>query len=190
MTPVQLRRWTRDEYDRMIDAGVFTTEDHVELINGEIVTMTPQKSRHATAVRLADDALRRAFGEGVDVRAQLPLALSIDSEPEPDVAVVTGSPRDYRDAHPTTALLVLEVSDATLSFDRTRKAAMYARAGLADYWLLNLVDQILEVRRFPAPSTDSPDAWGYAVVEEYSAGDQVAPLERPHYLIAVAELLP
>ena len=190
MSAVQLRRWTRDEYDRMIDAGVLTTEDHVELIDGEIVTMTPQKSRHATAVSLAEIAVRRAFGENVVVRSQLPLALSGDSEPEPDVAVVTGAPRDYKDEHPRTALLVLEVADSTLAFDRTKKAAMYARAGIADYWLLNLVDQILEVRRFPAPSTDSPDAWGYAVVEQYATGDHVAPLERPDYLIAVAELLP
>ena len=190
MSAVQLRRWTRDEYDRMIDAGVLTTEDQVELIDGEIVTMTPQKSRHATAVHLAQDVLRRAFGESVAVRAQLPLALSADSEPEPDVAVVTGSPRDYRDEHPVTALLILEVADSTLAFDRTKKASVYARAGIGDYWLLNLVDEVLEVRRFPAPSTDSPDAWGYAAVEQYSAGDQVAPLERPDYFIAVAELLP
>jgi len=70
MSAVQLRRWTRDEHERMIDGGVLTTEDHVELIDGEIVTMTPQKSRHATAVRLADTALRRAVGDGVDVRSQ------------------------------------------------------------------------------------------------------------------------
>jgi Uma2 family endonuclease len=187
---VQLRRWTRQEYDRMIDAGVLTTDDHVELIDGEIVTMTPQKSRHATAVRLADTALRRAFGDGVDVRSQLPLALGDDSEPEPDLSVVVGAPRDYRDEHPTTALLVVEVSDSTVVFDRTKKAGVYARARIADYWLVNLIDGILEVRRFPAPSTDSTDHWDYAVVERYAASDHVAPLARPQAPIAVADLLP
>jgi Uma2 family endonuclease len=190
MSAVQLRRWTRDEYDRMIDAGVLTENDRVELIEGEIVTVTPQKSPHATAVQLAAAALRRAFGEGVEVRQQLPLALGDDSEPEPDIAVVIGSTRDYRDAHPTTALLILEVADSSLAFDRANKVRVYARAGIADYWLINLVDNVLEVRRFPAPSPDAPDQWGYAVVEQYRATDGVAPLERPQAPIAVADLLP
>src|SRR5438309_4698604 len=99
----------------MIDAGVLTTSDHVELVDGEIVTMTPQKSRHATAVSLAGIALSRAFGHDVFVRTQLPLALDVMSEPEPDIAVVAGSPRDYRDNHPSTALLILEVADSSLA---------------------------------------------------------------------------
>jgi Uma2 family endonuclease len=190
MSAVQLRRWTRDEYDRMIDAGVLTENDRVELIEGEIVTVTPQKSRHTTAVRKATEALRRAFGEGVDVRSQSPLLLGDDSEPEPDVAVVIGTIDDYRDRHPTTALLILEVADSSLAFDRANKARVYARAGIADYWLVNLVDNVLEVRRFPAPSPDAADQWGYAVVEQYRATDGVAPLERPERPIAVADLLP
>jgi Uma2 family endonuclease len=152
--------------------------------------MAPQKSRHATAVRLAEIALRRAFGEGVDVRTQLPLALTDTSEPEPDVAAVAGSPRDYRDEHPVTALLVLEVADATLAFDRTIKASVYARAGLSDYWLLNLVDQVLEVHRNPEPPTDARRGWRYAAVDPYAAGDRVAPLARPQHFIDIADLLP
>ena len=187
---VQLRRWSRDEYDRMIDAGVLTPEDHVELIDGEIVTVTPRQSRHATAVRLAETALRQAFGEHVDVRTQLPLALDAASEPEPDVAVVSGSPRDYRDAHPSTALLVVEVADTSLLFDRTTKASLYARAGIADYWLLNLVDQIVEVHRTPQRSADAPPTSRYASVERYGPRDRVAPLARPDRFIAVEDLLP
>jgi Uma2 family endonuclease len=187
---VQLRRWSRQEYDRMIEAGVLTPDDHVELIDGEIVTATPQKSRHATAVSLAATALRRAFGEHVDVRTQLPLALDAASEPEPDVAVVAGSPRDYRDAHPSTALLVVEVSDTSLLFDRTTKANIYARAGIPDYWLLNLVDEVVEVHRNPQRSADDPAAWRYAGVERYGRQDRVAPLARPDRFIAVEDLLP
>ena len=130
---VQLRRWSRQEYDRMIDAGVLTTQDRVELIDGEIVTTPPQKTQHAAAACLVATALRHAFGEHVDVRRQLPLALDAASEPEPDVAVVAGSPRDYRDAHPATALLIVEVADSSLEFDRTTKASLYARAGIPDY---------------------------------------------------------
>jgi Uma2 family endonuclease len=187
---VQLRRWTRHEYDRMIDTGVLTPEDRVELIDGDIVTVTPQKSRHATAVRLAETALRHAFGEQFDVRSQLPLALDPASEPEPDVAVVAGSPRDYRDAHPSTALLIVEVADASLTFDRTTKAGLYARAGIADYWLLNLLDEILEVHRSPERSSDAPLGWRYAAIEQHGRQDRIAPLARAERFIAVHDLLP
>ena len=174
----------------MIDAGVFTADDQVELVDGEIVTMTPQKSRHATAVSLAEIALRAAFGEAWYVRTQLPLALDAVSEPEPDIAVVAGSPRDYRDEHPSTAFLVLEVADASLAFDRTVKAGIYARAGIADYWVLNLVDAVLEVHRRPERSTEARSGWRYAVVESSRAGDRAAPLARPGHVVAVSDLLP
>lgn len=175
----------------MIDAGVLTTEDQVELIDGEIVTMTPQKSRHATAVRLAEIALRRAFREHeqVDLRTQLPLALDPDSEPEPDIAVVTGSPRDYRDAHPSAALLILEVADTSLAFDRTAKASLYARVGIAEYWVLNLAEETLEIHRTPEPATDAR-GWRYASVERFGSREGVAPLARPECVISVADLLP
>jgi len=171
----------------MIDAGVLTTEDRVELIDGEIVTVTPQKSRHATAVSLAETALRHAFHEHYHVRSQLPLALDATSEPEPDVAVVASAVRDYRDAHPSTALLVVEVADTPLEFDRTRKASLYARAGIADYWVVNLVDAMVEVHRNPQQSAAG---WRYASVERYKAGDPIAPLARPDRFIAVDDLLP
>jgi Uma2 family endonuclease len=187
---VQLRRWSREEYERMIDAGVLTPEDQVELIDGDIITMTPQKSRHATAVQLAQIAIGRAFGEGFSVRTQLPLALGPDSEPEPDIAVVAGSPRDYRDRHPATALLIVEVADASLTFDRTVKAGVYARAGLTDYWLLNLIDNVLEVHRGPELVAGAPRGWRYGSVERYGAGQSVAPLARANCSISVADLLP
>ena len=190
VSAVQLRRWTREEYDRMIDAGVLTTEDRVELVDGEIVTTTPQKSRHATAVSLAGRALQGAFGEHFVVRTQLPLAPDAISEPEPDLAVVVGSPRDYRDAHPATAVLIVEVADSSLAFDRTRKAAVYARAGIADYWLLNLIDEVLEVHRQPEAAPDARHRWRYASVERYAAQDRVAPLAQPDRPIVVADLLP
>jgi Uma2 family endonuclease len=111
MSAVQVRRWTRSEYERMTDAGVLTENDRVELIGGEILTVTPQKSLHATAVSLANEALRGVLGPTMFVRVQLPLAMGDDSEPEPDIAVVRGSITDYRDAHPESALLVIDISD-------------------------------------------------------------------------------
>ena len=190
MSGVELRRWTRVEYERMIDAGVFEADERAELIGGEIVVMTPQKSLHATGVRLAQDTLSAAFGVGHDVRAQLPLALDPDSEPEPDVAVVSGSPRDYRYAHPTTALLVVEVSDTTLGLDRERKSGLYARAGIAEYWIVNLVDGILEVHRDPDSAPEAQCGWAYRTVQPLRAVDTVSPLAAPAARIRVGDLLP
>jgi Uma2 family endonuclease len=133
----------------MVGAGVFAPGARLELLEGEIINMTPQRSRHATAVRLVEDALRTAFGTGFDVRTQLPLSLGDFSEPEPDVAVVKGNPRDYRDAHPASAVLVVEVSETTLDYDRRRKLPIYARAGISEYWILDVESESLEVYREP-----------------------------------------
>lgn len=131
-------RFSRAQYEHMVDTGVFGPEDRLELLEGEIIDMAPEKSRHATAIRLLEDALRKVFGYGYDIRSQLPLSLNDLSQPEPDIAVVTGSPRDYRDAHPAHAVLVVEVADTTLAYDRTRKLATYARSGIPEYWILDL----------------------------------------------------
>ncbi|MCI0636706.1 MAG: Uma2 family endonuclease, partial [Actinobacteria bacterium] len=143
------RRWTRDEYYRMAETGILRPDDRVELIDGEILTKSPQRSVDATAVLLSQEALHAAFGAGFDVRPQLPLALGEASEPEPDLAVVPGVPRDYRESHPTTALLVVEVAETSLAFDRGGKQALYARAGIPEYWIVDLVEGTLEVFRSP-----------------------------------------
>jgi Uma2 family endonuclease len=182
-TPVALRRFTRDEYDRMIATGFFHPEERLELIDGQIVEMSPQGSRHSTAVQLVWKALAAALGPGVEVRVQMPLALDERSEPEPDVAVVPGSTRDYRDAHPSSALLVVEVADATLRFDCGRKLGLYARCGIPEVWIVNLVDAAVEVHRDPAAS-------GYRTGLRLGSGDTVSPGARPDARIAVADLLP
>ncbi len=174
----------------MIDAGILDENDRAELIAGEIVTKVTQKSPHATAVSLGNDALRAVAGTEFHVRVQLPLALDPDSEPEPDLAIVAGSARTYRDAHPTSAALVVEVSDTTLTFDRSWKASIYARAAIADYWIVNLPGRLLEVYRDPAP--DAAALLGYAYRQRLSFGpdDQVSLLAIPHAVIAVRDLLP
>jgi Uma2 family endonuclease len=180
---VQLRRWTREEYDRLVELGMFREDEHVQLIEGEIVEMTPQNAPHATAVRLVQEALRTVFDPGFDVRAQLPLALGEESEPEPDIAVVPGSPRDYRDRHPSTAELVVEVADATWRFDRERKGRAYARAGIPEYWIVSLENRTLEVYRDPAGDR-------YRTEHILQPEEEVSPLARPDASIRVADLLP
>ncbi|MFQ5740314.1 MAG: Uma2 family endonuclease [Acidobacteriota bacterium] len=185
----ELRRWTREEYEKMIDTGILRPDDHVELVEGEIFSMTPQKSLHATAIRLLEDVLREVFGAAHDVRTQLPVALTPLSEPEPDVAVVSGAPRDYRDAHPQSALLIVEVADATLENDRKRKGSLYARVGVADYWILNVLEQTLEVYREPGPAENAAYGFDYRSVV-FPERDSVSPLAAPLSTVAVADLIP
>lgn len=179
----RLRLWARAEYDRLVSAGVFGPSDRVELLEGEIIEMSPEKSRHAAAVDLALEALRRAFSASYSIRVQHPLAVSDASEPEPDLAVVAGSARDYVDQHPTSAALVVEVSDSSLEYDRTRKARVYAEAGIADYWIVNVVEGILELHR-------DPEASGYRSVTRLVPGETVTPLAAPGMPVAVTDLLP
>lgn len=144
----QPHRWSRSEYERMVEAGVFHPEARFELIEGAIIDMTPQGSYHATSIQVMADYLRHLFGADYHVRMQMPLALGEDSEPEPDVAVVAGSFMDYRHAHPQTAALVVEVANSTLAYDRL-KASLYASHGIAEYWLVNLKEHCLEVFQQP-----------------------------------------
>ena len=175
-------RWTRRQYEQIVEAGILDENDRVELLDGEIIEMSPQKGPHATGVTLAADELRAAYSRDYTVRTQLPLALDPDSEPEPDVAVVAGKPRDYRDAHPVTAVLAVEVFDTTLTLDRTQKARLYARHGIPEYWILNVVDDCLEVYRDPTGET-------YQTKLTLHRGNTITPPQgaKP---IAVADMLP
>jgi Uma2 family endonuclease len=179
------RRWTRAEYARLIDDGYFRPDERAELIDGEILVMTPQKSRHATGVQLAHAALQRAF-TGTVVRSQLPFAIEPDSEPEPDIVVASGSIRDYADQHPDKALLIVEVSDSTLPFDRQVKGPLYARAAAPEYWIVNLVENLVEVYRDPI---ETATGWTYRLVQQVRAGETITPIHatRP---ITVTDLLP
>lgn len=179
---VERYRWTRERYERAIAAGVFEEDDRIELIDGEVVTMSPQSSKHSTGIRLLERALRSAYGAGYVVDAQLPLALGTVSEPEPDVAVVRGSPRDFIDAHPTSAVMVVEVADTSLGKDRSVKKALYARHGIPEYWILNLNDEALEIYRDPTGDT-------YATKRTLQRGDAVKPPEGTDAL-ALDDLLP
>lgn len=177
-----LLRWSVEEYERLVALGVFSPEKRVELIEGEIVEIMSQKPRHAGTIELAEEALRAISPSGFRVRIQLPLKFTT-SVPEPDIAVVQGERRSFINSHPTTAALVIEVSDTTLEYDQTIKAAIYASAGIEDYWIVNINERTVEIRRQPGPS-------GYRSLQTYSEVDTVAPLFNPTASIVVADLLP
>src|SRR5712692_3578096 len=185
-----LRRWTRQEYGRLIDYGFLDEDDPIELLDGLLLVKEPQASPHRTAVLLAAKAVERAFGEGWFVQTQSPIILDDRSEPEPDVCVVRGSPRDYVDSHPTRPALIVEVTQAGLRIARGRKAAAYARARIADYWIVNLIDRVLEVHRQPMRPGPARRHWGYAAIETLGADATLAPLAAPSAGIRVVDLLP
>ena len=182
---------TVEEYDLMGRAGAFGPDPRLELIEGRVVEkMSPQESRHSTGIRACEEALRSAFPQGYDVRVQMPLVLGPCSKPEPDIAAVRGSFRDYTFQQPTTAVLVVEVSDSTTAFDRMTKAALYARAGIQEYWILVLSNAILEVYRQPDSRENTLTGFGYARAAQYGPHDSISPLEAPDRVIFVRDLLP
>ena len=189
MREVEVRRWTRHEYERMAETGILAPDERVELLDGEILRVTPQGARHARAIRAAEEALRSAFQRGYDVRVQLPLALHLFSEPGPDLSVVPGSWRDYDTDHPESPVLVVEVADATLAFDRDDKASLYARAGVPDYWIVNLADRRLEVYRDPAPEAAARHGWAYQSVQHFHPGERVSPVALPETRVSLDDLL-
>jgi Uma2 family endonuclease len=183
-------RWTREDYYRLCEAEWFQGR-RVQLIDGEIIEMPAQKNWHAMAITLTEDALRAAFGPGHWVRIQMSLDLSPHSVPDPDLAVVPGRPRSYMTAsNPTTALLVVEVSETTLAYDRRPKGNLYAVAGIADYWIVNLVQRQLEVYRDPVADSTQPYGVRYGDQTILDPADVVTPLAAPQARVTVADLLP
>jgi len=187
---LELKHWTREEYARLIEHGIFMPDDRVELIDGLLVVAEPQSPYHYTAIGLVARALAGAFGEGWTIRAQGPVTLDATSEPEPDVAVVRGDLRDYARAHPGDPVLVVEVTVSSLTLDRRYKSSLYARAGRPEYWIVNLIDGVLEVRRNPALSASAPYGWDYSNVQTLSTDETVSPLAAPATRIRVGDLLP
>ena len=187
---VKTHRWKRVEYERLIETGFFQPGDPVELVGGQLIVAEPQGSRHFAAIQAAEEALRSAFGPGWQVRGQGPLAVDEESLPEPDVAVVPGSFRDYVGGHPSRPTLVVEVSESSLALDREHKGSLYARAGFADYWIVNLVDRVLEVYREPGPDPAASLGWRYRSVTVLGREASVSPLALPSSHIRVVELLP
>jgi Uma2 family endonuclease len=183
------RRWRRVEYERLVDLGVFAGE-RLELLDGVLLVREPQGSAHAAVVAKIGRVLAAAFGAGWHPRLHSPLGLGEHSEPEPDVAVVAGEPEDYVDAHPSAAALVVEVADSSLRLDRRFKAVVYARAGLHEYWIVNLVDHAVEVHRRPRPAADATDEWCYDSVDVLRPPARVTPLALPGADIPVDQLLP
>jgi Uma2 family endonuclease len=182
-------RWTTEQFQEMGGRGWFEGRRPF-LLDGVIWEQGMMDPPHAVALELIYEALRPGFRPGCMVRQQMPLNVDEYTDPVPDVAVVPGAPRDYSDAHPVTAVLVVEVSDTTLPFDLTEKAERYATAGVADYWVLDLDGRRLLVLRDPQPLPKGLGATAYRTELALGPADRVSPLAAPHAAVLVADLLP
>lgn len=183
------RLWTRKEYYKMAESGLFNGQ-RVELIEGRILVMAAMSPLHRRGVIKADRVLQRIFTKRFHVSTQCPLSIKEISETEPDVAVIAGSEDDYIEKHPTTAALIVEISESPSDYDRTEKASIYAKANVPDYWIVNLKERRLEVRRHPKKDYSQPFGYGYAELTIYTQREFVSPLAKPRARIYVASLLP
>jgi len=181
------RKFTREEYSRLVESGILGENERVELIEGDIIQMAPVNPEHVTETLGLYERIRRLFGKGYLVRIQSPLSLG-ESEPEPDIAVVRGKLIDYRHTHPTTAVLVIEVAHTSLQYDREVKTGVYAKANIPEYWIIDLEHRRLEVYREPIESADAPFGYTYRLRLVLQPGDTIAPLEKPNHPIKVARL--
>ena len=181
----QETRYTVERYLALFDEGVLDRDDRVELLEGVVVAMGGSNPRHAAAVSMAMRALIEAVGRRAAVRVQSSFRASRYSMPEPDVAVVPGHEPDYDKAHPRTALLLVEVAEWSLPQDRITKRAIYAAAGVPEYWIVNLRDGWVEVLRAP-----DRRARRYTETSIAHRGERIALAALPEASVAVDELLP
>jgi Uma2 family endonuclease len=182
-------QWTVRQYHDLFEHGFFH-DQHVFLIDGVVYEEPQMNPAHATSISKGAKTLESAFQSGFYVRVQMPLVLGLMTDPQPDLAVVAGTYQDYASRHPTTAALVLEISYTSLVFDQINKASLYAAAGIADYWIVDLNNRRLEVRRRPIPDAAQPHGFAYADLTTLLPGDSVSPLAAPQVSIRVVDLLP
>ena len=167
----------------MVAAGILTSRDRVELLDGHIIEIVPQEPPHASITSSFDNDFVMLFAGKAWVRQQLPITIAPNSEPEPDIAVVKIDPNRYRDRHPAPAdvYLIVEVADSTLNYDRTRKVKAYARARIPEYWIVDVNQRQLIV--FREPEVDK-----YQVEQVLSVTDAIAPLSFPEITVQLAYL--
>ncbi len=186
MSATPLRRWTRAEYNKAAELGLFRPEERLELLDGQIVQkMSPQSTPHVVCLRKIAKWLEDQVAHDFDVRQQAPIALSDASEPEPDIAVARGVAADYLAGHPgpSSLALVVEVADSSLARDRRLKVPLYAKAGITEFWLVDLEARSLNVYREPAED-------GFHVVTILTEDRTVEPLFLHGREVRVGELLP
>jgi Uma2 family endonuclease len=184
----QPKRWTVAEFHTICGEPAFENRKMI-LVEGEIFEMPAPNPPHDMALGLTDQALRIAFGPGAWVRGQMALILGLSTDPIPDLAVVSGNPRDYKD-QPRSALLVVEIAESSLGYDTHSKASVYAAGGIQEYWVVDLVHRGLIVFRDPAADPIEPYGAAYRSRQVLDSAATVSPLAAPAGVVKVSSLLP
>lgn len=180
--------WTVDDYHKMVDAGILRQDERTELIEGEIIKLAPIGPEHRAAMSRLTRLLiklEESFGDHYNVLPESPIRLSNDAEPQPDVAVVYGTQADYDHRHPSPSdvRLIVEVSNSSVRRDRTKKYKIYAQMGIPEYWIVNLIGDVVEVYREPSGS-----GFGHRTVSDRQSS--ISPLFAPNVSIRVVDILP
>lgn len=184
----RVMRWTVDQFHVAKERRAFGEGRRVILIRGELVELNPMNPQHAQGVRRVVKALPPCFGPAFFTQSQLPLVLGQDSDPMPDFVVIADDMERYGTIHPSTAVLVVEVSDSSRFFDNTTKVELYATANIPDYWVVELESRRLIVHRDPMPLPGSGQT--YRTTLTLTPADTVSPLAAPTAVVRVADLLP
>jgi Uma2 family endonuclease len=184
-TTFKLRLWTVEEYHRIAEAGIFTDDERVELLEGKIFCKSAKTTAHCSSVMRTNYLLQNRLGNLAWVSIQDPVKLNERSEPEPDIAVVKIDPLDYADHHPTPSegYLIIEVADSSLKLDCETKGKAYSKAGITDYWVLDVIGRQLHV--FREPTED-----GYQSEVILAEDETISALQFPDLQIAISEMLP
>lgn len=183
--PVAIRRLTVQDYHQMAKAGIFSSDERVELLDGNLLSMAAKGTAHSSATTKTRRVLERILGDDVQIRVQEPIQLDEYSEPEPDLAIVVLDPWDYATNHPLPAQVywLIEIADSSLAFDCGAKAIAYAKASIPEYWVLDVQSRKLHVMR-------SPHSEGYQSQEIFTEKMPIAPLEFPDCQVMVQDMLP
>jgi Uma2 family endonuclease len=178
------RKFTVEQYHKMLESGILTEDDRVELIRGEIIEMSPIETKHAACVNRLINLLVQLLGKRVIVAAQNPIRLNDNSEPQPDVALL--KPRDdfYATAHPRPQdiFLLIEVADSTIEYDLEEKIPLYAEANIIEVWLVDINEQIVKVYQ-------QPTAAGYQIVQKFASGQNLSITAFPDVNISINKIL-
>jgi len=190
MTIATAKRFTLAEYHRLTEIGFFTEDDRIELIRGEIIQMAAKGTAHELCLTRLNRELINLLGERAILRVQSPIVLPSGSEPEPDFTIVQNRDDDYLSAHPNPAevLLVIEIADSSLSYDREVKLPVYAESGISDYWLFNLPENCLE--SYSQPYHNLPGSFGYSIKRIVLPNQAIALTCFPDLSLELAKIFP
>jgi Uma2 family endonuclease len=185
MVNTQIRSLTSADYYQMMESGIIREGERVELILGQIFTMAAKGTRHTVATSRLLKSLLVLIGERAIVRCQDPISLPNHSEPEPDIVIARLRSDDYVNSHPSPAdvILVIEVADSTIKFDRDTKASLYAAAGISEYWIVNLIDNRLEIYR-------QPDGDIYASIQIVTPPRSINLPQFPEIVVQISDFFP